>query len=186
MVCNKGKRQKDETSASSHNQIYDTSLPLETKSRRIELDNQMATIRKHTVVSQIKPTHEETMVQFPNKTLPESLPFDIFRTTEDFFTQLQSTSSYKTENGLLADIVKCDRTDGGILLLYRDPAEVRTYCPFHLAIINDSNGILVRKKAADFTNRRVALNSYYMRLAAMGNRVYLNKSDDVGEGELLF
>ena len=101
----------------------------------------------------------------PNEPLHDALPSDRFWTTEDFLSQLNSTGSYKTEKGLLTKVVKCGRTDGGILLLYRDSTDVIT--PFHLAIIKTNNGNLLRNNVGVFTNEKKALNSYYMRLSAM-------------------
>ena len=86
----------------------------------------------------------------------------------------------------MSEVVKYDRTDGGVLLLYRDPAEVRTYRPFHLAIINISNGNLLRNKVADFTNRKAALDSYYMRLRAMRANTYMKSPEEKKDNEWPF
>ena len=130
-------------------------------------------VRPKTVCSPIEPLHD-------------GLPFDRFWTTDEFYSQLQSTGSYNIENGLLAEVVKCGRTDGGILLLYRDSAEVRTYWPFHLVIIHVSNGNLLRKKVADFTNRKAALDSYYLRLRDLRANVFMKRPEGISDNELPF
>ena len=56
----------------------------------------------------------------------------------------------------------------------------------HLVIINVSNGNLLRNKVADFTNRRAALDSYYMRLRAMRTNVYMKRPEENSDNELPF
>lgn len=188
VVCNKEKRQKEETGVSSQNLNSNYHPSLDTRSQRLDDAFQENNIRErnYTKISQIEPKREASIVQPPNEPLYDALPFDRFWTTDEFYTQLQSTGSYDTENGLLAEIVKYDRTDGGILLLYRDSAEVRTYWPFHLVIINVSNGNLLRNKVADFTNRKAAQDSYYNRLRVMRENVYLNRPEENSDNELPF
>lgn len=172
VVCNRKKKLKDEVSTSQWS-----------------LDNQHFSSHDeyhHLEVPQIESKHDESVILSQNNSLVDNLPFDRFWTTEELLTQLQSTGSYETEKDLLAEVVKYDRTDGGVLLLYRDPAEVRTYCPFHLAIINFSNGDLLRNKVADFTNRKAALDSYYMRLRAMRANTYMKRPEQNSDNELPF
>lgn len=174
VVCNKGERQKDENGVSSCNlnSIYHPSLDTRSQSLDEAFRENSIRERNYTKISQIKPKREASIVQPPNEPIQDALPFDRFWTIDEFYTQLQSTGSYDTEDGLLAEVVKYDRTDDGILLLYRDSAEVRTYCPFHLVIIKVSNGNLLRNRVADFTNRKAAQDSYYMRLRTMRASVY--------------
>ena len=187
VVCNKGKRQKDEAVAPSQNQISNTRLSIDIRFQRLDNWLQRNNIKdgNYTKITQNKSKCEEPVVQPQNKPSPDTLPFERFWTTEEFYTQLQSTSSYETEKGILAEIVKCDRTKRGILLLYRDPCEVRTYCPFHIAIVYVSNGNLNRNKVADFTNRKAALNSYYTRLRNTRDS-FLIQSEEAVENELPF
>ena len=156
VVCNIGKRQKDEADVSSLNEISDSSLSSSTRYERLDDGPQENNITEmfYTKVS-------------PNNPSSETLPFDGFWTPEEYYTQLQLTSSYETEKGLLAEVMKCDRVNIGLLLLYKDPNGVRTDYPFHITIIYVRNGDLLRNNVADFTNRKAALDSYYMRLRAM-------------------
>lgn len=188
VVCNKGKRQKDEAGVPSRNLISDYRPSSDTRSHSLNeafLEKNLRE-RNYTKNSQIKPNREASTVQPQSEPLHVSLPFDRFWTTEEILTQLQLTGSYETEKGLLVEVVKYDRTDGGVLLLYKDPAEVKTYCPFHLAIINVSNGDLLRNKVADFTNRKAAMDSYYMRLRAMRANTYMKRPEHNSDNELPF
>ena len=188
VVCNKGKRQKEEACVSSPNLNSNYHPSLDTRSQSLDEVFQENSFRErnYTKISQIEPKRESSIVQPPNEPLYDVLPFDRFWTTDEFYTQLQSTGSYDTENGLLTEVVKYDRTDGGILLLYRDSSEVRTYWPFHLVIINISNGNLLRNKVADFTNRKAAQDAYYNRLRVMRESVYLNRPEKNSDNELPF
>ncbi len=188
VVCNKGKRQKDETDVSSRNLNSNYHPSLDTRPQSLEEAFQENSFRErnYAKISQIETKQEVSIVQPPNEPIHDTLPFDRFWTTDEFYTQLQSTGSYNTENGLFAEVVKCDKTDGGILLLYRDSAEVRTYCPFHLVIIKVSNGNLLRNKVADFTNRKAAQDSYYNRLRVMRDSFYLKRPEENNDNKLPF
>lgn len=188
VVCNKGKRQKDETGVASRNLISDFRPSPDSRSQTLDETFQKRNLRErnYTKISQIELKREASIVQHQSEILHDTLPFDKFWTTEELLTQLQSTGSYETEKGQLAEVVKYDRTNGEILLLYRDSAEVRTYCPFHLAIINVSNGNLLRNKVADFTNRKAALDSYFMRLRAMRANTYMKRPEENSDNELPF
>ena len=188
VVCNKGKRQKDEAGVSSRNLISNYHSSSDTWSQSLDETYQERNLRERTYqkISQIMPKRKASIEQPESEPLHDTLPFDRFWTTEKFLTQMQSTGSYETEKGLLAEVVKYDRTDGGILLLYKDSAEVRTYSPFHLAIINVSNGNLLRNKVADFTNKKKALDSYHMRLSAMRTNVYMKRPEDNSDNDFPF
>jgi hypothetical protein len=188
VVCNKGKRLKEDVGVPSQNLISDFRPSPDSRSQTLDETFQKRNLRErnYTKISQIELKREASIVQPQSEILHDTLPFDKFWTTEELLTQLQSTGSYETEKVLLSEVVKYDRTDGGILLLYRDPAEVRTYCPFHLAIINVSNGNLLRNKVADFTNRKAALDSYFIRLRAMRANTYMKRPEENSDNELPF
>ena len=136
---------------------------------------------------QINSKRKETIPQrsFDNP-LHESLPFDRFWTIEEYYEQLLSSNSYETKKGQLADIIKCERINNGILLLYKDPNEVRPCTPFHIAIIYVRNGNLIRNEVAVFTNKKTALNSYYSRLKAMRESPYVKHNIGNEDSELPF
>lgn len=184
VVCNREKRLKEEAVVSSQKQISISHLSSSTRFERKNEGSQED--RYYTKVSPIKPKHEKSVVLSQSNPSPDTLPFDRFWTTEEYYTQLQSTSYYEIEKGLLAEIVKCDRTNSGILLLYRDSTGIRSYWPFHIAIIYVSNGDLIRNKVADFTNKKAALDSYYLRLRTMRESVNLKPSEEVRDFELPF
>lgn len=188
VVCDKEKRLKDEAYVPSQNKIADTRFSYNTSSRIMVDDPQKITIRERNnkEIAQIKQKREERVVHPQSKPLADTLPFDRFWTTEEFYTQLQSTSSYETENGLFAEILKCERINRRILLLYRDPNGVRTYWPYHITIICVKNGGVIRNKVGDFTNRKAALNSYYMRLLSMRESSFLMRPEENTENELPF
>lgn len=188
VVCKKGQREKDETKVPSRNNISDSDLSSNTGFQRFEDGHQENNLREgyNTNVSSIKTKQAEVLVHSSNTTLQDTLPFDRFWTLKEFYTQLQSSNSYEIEEGLLVEIVKCDRTNSGILLLYRDSSEVRTYCPFHIAIINVRNGNLVRNKVADFTNKKGATDSYYKRLIGMRDSAYMTSDEENDDDNLPF
>lgn len=96
------------------------------------------------------------------------LPFNAFLAIKDCYMELQKTRSYETENGSLAEIIRCNITKQGILLLYKDSEKQITYCPYHIGIISSNNCDINRNKVADFRNKYSALNSYSERLNNMG------------------
>ncbi|WP_288279846.1 hypothetical protein [uncultured Prevotella sp.] len=188
VVCQKERRRMEEFGDSSRNQINNSRSSSYTWPQSLDRTYQKnkPKERNYTKISQIKPIQEASIAQSRSESLHDDLPFDRFWTIEEFLTQLNSTGSYETEKGLLAVVEKYHITGGGILLLYRDHAKVRTYCPFHLAIINVSKGNLIRNKVADFSNRKAALDSYYTRLDAMRSNVYLKRSEDNSDNGLPF
>lgn len=113
------------------------------------------------------------------------LPLERPELVEEYYKQLLSAEYYKTDEGYIADIVRCDETKMGIILLYKDnPAEIRTYLPFHIVIISSKNGNLSRNKVADFTNEKTAIVQYNNRLKAMRENVYLNRTLGDAQGGL--
>lgn len=115
------------------------------------------------------------------------LPLERPELVEEYYKQLLSAEYYKTDEGYIADIVRCDETKMGIILLYKDnPAEIRTYLPFHIVIISSKNGNLSRNKVADFTNEKTAIVQYNNRLKAMRENVYLNRTWGDAQGGLPF
>ena len=115
------------------------------------------------------------------------LPLERPELVEEYYKQLLSAEYYKTDEGYIADIVRCDETKMGIILLYKDnPAEIRTYLPFHIVIISSKNGNLSRNKVADFTNEKTAIVQYNNRLKAMRENVYLNRTLGDAQGGLPF
>ena len=51
--------------------------------------------------------------------LSESLPFDKYWTIEEYFENLQSTGVYIRESGSEGKVVKCDKSDNIIMILYK-------------------------------------------------------------------
>ena len=183
-----GRRKKDENGVSSRSQVsnyHPLSDTMVQRQGKVFQEN-VHRERNYPKYTQIYPNQESLIVHSKSEPQHDDLPFDRFWTIEEFLTQIQTTDSYETENGLLTEVVKCDRTGGSILLLYRDPDEVRTYCRYHLAIINVSNGNLLRNIVADYTNRSAALNSYYMRLSVMKANPYMKRPEENSDNELPF
>lgn len=125
---------------------------------------------------------EASIVQSQSEPLHDTLPFDRSRTIEEFLTQLQSKGFYETAKGLLAKIVKYDRIDDRILLLYK----VRTVWPFRIDIIYVSNGALIRNRVAVFTNEKAAHDSYNERLWGMRKHNYKMPSEENNDIDLPF
>ena len=189
VVCDRRKMLKDEADVSSRNQINSAFIPTKTMSLRKEHEHLKDKIRErdYTTTPQINQTREESRAQSPNTKLSgSSLPFDRFWTIEEYYSQLQLSGTYETKKGLLTEMVKCDMADGVILLLYKDPDNVRTYTPFHAVVINVSNGDLVRNEVSAFTNKEKALNAYYARLRDMKENDYMKRSDEISNNELPF
>lgn len=152
VVCNKDKRQKDESGISLRNQE-----------------------KCHIL--------EEPLYENP---LSENLPFERFWTIEMYYEQLLSSNSYETEKGLLADIVKHEKTSREIILLYKDPDDVRAYCTYHIVIVSFTHGDLKRNKVADFPNKTSAMQSFYERLNAMKSKEHLRQSKGNDNNDLPF
>lgn len=141
---------------------------------------------KNTMPSQSVTKRDESVVRSRCNLSHGTLPFDRYWTIGEVYAQLQSTRFCEVEKGLLVEIVKCDRTDNGILLICKDSRKVSALYPFHIATINVCDGKYIRKKVADFTNLKAAQDSYYTRLKAMRDRTYLKWPEEVDGGELPF
>ena len=188
VVCNRGKRLKDEADVPSHKQISDTPFSYDTRHQQLDDDYRKGNIREgnYTEIPLIKQKHEEPVGHPLSKQSQDSLPFERFRTIEDIYTQLKVSSSYETEKGQLAEIVKCERTKSAILLLYRDSKQIRTYCPFHIVIINVINGNMNSRKVADFLDLKSAFSSYYNRLKDMNESFFRMSPEGIGVSDLPF
>lgn len=153
VVCNIKKRYKDETEVMSNNRGRSrTSVP--------------SGFEEPEFVSQYV-------------LLPDNLPFENFWIIEDYYKHLQTLGYYCTENGDKAEIVKCDKTSCNILVLYKEPKEKRTYCPYHLAIISIHEGKPKPNRVADYVDKNYAINSY-------NNRLRIMKKNDKGYDDLPF
>ena len=169
VVCYKEKRLKDENDYQPHHRNRDDSFvsvksPHETHDiyRRENLG------RTHPVRQQIiKHKNEKPQCDFQGTTTGENLPFGKFWTIEDYYECLMSSNSYETEKGHFAEIANCEIVCNKILLLYKDPIEVRTFTPYHIAVISTDNGNLIRNDVAAYSNKNLAMNSYYDRLSKM-------------------
>ena len=116
----------------------------------------------------------------------ENLPFERFWTIEEYYRYLTSSNSYDTGKGYLAEIAKCDIVFNNILLLYKDPVNVRAFTPYHIAVITTDNGNLIRNNVADFNDRNYAINSYYTRLSSMRNNMCPHYGNDIDDKDLPF
>jgi hypothetical protein len=99
---------------------------------------------------------------------------------------LTSSNSYDTGKGYLAEIAKCDIVFNNILLLYKDPVNVRAFTPYHIAVITTDNGNLIRNNVADFNDRNYAIKSYYTRLSSMRNNMCPHYCNDIDDKDLPF
>ncbi len=176
MICDEEKKQKDEAEWLLQND------PL------LDGDSQKVIVRENNYIidPNNKPYCGEPVAYPLSYPSIDTLPFDSFWTIDEYYQQLQSTSCYKTENGQQAEIVRCDKINKRILLLYRDPSELRTYCPFHIVIITVRNGNLMRNEVAVFSNQKAAIGSYNQRLMGIKQNDVLNLSEEISENELPF
>lgn len=133
----------------------------------------------------VRKNKNKTGIRFDNS-LPERLPFERFWTIEEYYEQLISSNSYKSEKGLSADIIKIRRITNRILLLYKDPNDVRNYWPYHIVIISVNSGDLIKNKVADFTNRKAAMDSFCERLEAMNSNIYMRSLTGNNDNDLPF
>ena len=89
-------------------------------------------------------------------------------TINDYYNQLLSTGSYITKKGITTYVIKCNMTNNGILVLYKDPDEVKTYLPFHIDIVSIDGGKPIQNTVSGFSSTKHALQNYNKRLSAMG------------------
>ena len=105
------------------------------------------------------------------RTSAANLPFERFWIVDDYYKELRSTNIYKTEKGISAKILHLEIVANMILVLYKDPVEVRTSWPYHISILSTRHGDICRNNVADFTNQLSAEKSYYQRLNGMSNGI---------------
>lgn len=129
---------------------------------------------------------EKPQRSFQETSAIESLPFDKFWTTEDYFGHLKLSNSYKTKIGYNAEIFECDIVCNKILLLYKDPIEVRPITPYHIAVISVNNGNLTQDDVAVFTNRQSAMETYLERLSAMQRHMRTQPATEIYDTDLPF
>lgn len=184
MICDRNKMQKDQ-SITSHNNQGNRRL-----SRNIEKLSADNTYQEDIVVNTncAKPSriNSPALQCSLDNPLPESLPFNRFWTIEEYYEQLLSSSSYKTDKGLFADIIEIEKTTNELLLLYKDPNEIRTYCPYHIVIISAQRGDITRNLVADFTNKSSATKSFYERLKAMTSSTDSRRTTVIDNSDLPF
>ena len=180
VICNKEKRQRDESEVASKKQIphkFSISNISQHEDKNYEEDtyserypHQLPTIPTKRIEQELY--HREIQ-------LDANLPFETFWTVDDYYNHLQSTNSLKTEAGYLAEVIKSEKINGRIIVLSRDPNTIKTIYPYHISIITVSNGDILQNKVADFINRKSAMDAYYERLNAM-RRHSITTEDNCG------
>lgn len=153
VVCNKEKRLKDENEYQPHHR------------------NDNFERGPHVKQQITKQDVEKSLIHSQETSTNENLPFEKFWTIEEYYVFLMLSNSYETAKGYFSEIAKCDKVGDTILLLYKDPDEVRTYLPYHIAVISTDNGNLIRNDVAVFTNINFAMKSYDERLSSMRNSI---------------
>lgn len=188
VVCNKEKRLKDEDEYQPHHLNRENSFVsvkfLHEANNNYHKDNLGRTphVKQQIIKQDIGKPHE----QFHVMTTSEILPFEKFWTIEEYYGFLMSSNAYETEKGYFAEIAKCDIVYNIILLLYKDPVEVRTFTPYHIAVISADNGSLIRNDVAVFTNKNSASNSYYGRLSSLRNSMCSQPVIEIDDKDLPF
>ena len=188
VVCNKEKRLKDEGEFQLHHHNCDDSF-VSAKSlhdrnniyRKDYYGNQL-----HVRQPIIKQEIEKPQIHSQETSTSENFPFEKFWTIEEYYGYLTSLNFYKTEKGDFAEIAKCDIVCDIILLLFKDPVEVRTFTPYHIAVITTDNGNLIRNDVAVFTNKKSAINSYYGRLSFLRNSMCSQTAIEIYDKDLPF
>lgn len=160
VVCNKGKRLMDEYEYQPHHHNRDDSFVSVKSSHDIKKDNLGVDFVRQQIIKKD--------IEMPQN---GNLPFEKFWTIEDYYLYLTSSNSHETEKGCFAEIVKCDIVCNILLLLYKDPVEVRTFTPYHIAVIITENGNLIQNEVAVFSNKNSAMNSYCGRLSLLRNSI---------------
>lgn len=188
VVCNKEKRLKDEDEYQPHHLNREDSFvsvkSLHEANNNYQKDNLRRTPHvKQQIIKQDIGKHQE---QSHVTTMSEILPFEKFWTIEEYYGFLMSSNAYETEKGYFAEIAKCDIVYNIILLLYKDPVEVRTFTPYHIAVISADNGSLIRNDVAVFTNKNSAMNSYYGRLSSLRNSMCSQPVIEIDDKDLPF
>jgi hypothetical protein len=134
----------------------------------------------------IKQNIEKSKIHSQETSTSENLPFEKVWIIEEYYGFLTSSNSYETGKGCFAEIAKCDKVGDTILLLYKEPVEVRTFTPYHIAVITSDNGNLTRNDVAVFTNKNSAMNSYYGRLSSLRNSMCSQSAIEIYDKDLPF
>ena len=74
--------------------------------------------------------------------------------------------------------MKCDRISNGILILCKEPSEVRIYCPYQIVIASVNKGEIKHKIVSVYTNESAALKAYYERIKFDQNNANYSQTDD--------
>lgn len=154
VVCNKEKRLKDENDYQPHYRN-----------------------RENEGLQTTKQIIEKPQRHFDGTSMSEELPFERFWTIENYFESLNSSGSYETEKGHLAEIAQCKKVCNQIILLYKDTVDAIT--PYHITVISADNGNLIRKEVAVFLNKKAAMYSYYKRLSYLINGMCCQPDNDL-------
>ncbi len=151
IVCNKYKRLKDKKEiVLKHREEDESSIAI---SNQIDANN----VNQEATASLLHRTQSD-----------DCLPFEMLWTINDYYNQLLSTGSYITKKGITTCVIKCNMTNNGILVLYKDPDEVKTYLPFHIDIVSIDGGKPIQNTVSGFSSTKHALQNYNKRLSAMG------------------
>lgn len=188
VVCNKEKRLKDESEYQPHHRNIDDTFASVKSPHDINniYRNDNFGRTPHVRQQIIKQNIGKSQMQSHVTSTSEILPFEKFWTIEEYYSFLTSSNSYETEKGYFAEITKCYKVGDIILLLYKDPAEVRTFTPYHIAVIYTDNGNLIRNNVADFNNINLAMNSYFGRLSSLRNNMCSQPAKDIDDEDLPF
>jgi hypothetical protein len=188
VVCNKEKRLKDEDEYQTHHRKRDDSFVSVKSPHDINNIYRNDNFGRALHVRQqiVKQIIEKSQIHSQESSTSDNLPFEKFWTIEEYYGDLMSLNFYKTANGFFAEIAKCDKVCNNILLLYIDPVEVRTFTPYHIAVISTDNGNLIQNDVAVFTNTRSAMKSYYERLSSLRNSMYSQPAIEIDDKDLPF
>jgi len=188
VVCNKEKRLKDEEEFRPHHRNRDNSFVTVKSPHDTNNIYRKVILRRTPHVRQqiIKQDIESPQILSHVTSTNENLPFEKYWTIEEYYGYLTSSNSYETEKGYFAEIARCDKVGDNILLLYKDPVEVRTFTPYHVAVISTDNGNLIQNDVAVFTNKNSAINSYYGRLSFLQNSMCSQPAKEFDDNDLPF
>jgi hypothetical protein len=177
IVCNKKKQLKEETESTS---LLGNNTPVNTKTPCKVNDYRYWRMTKTDYMDSpsISSIHVESELLPDDDLSNDSLPFDKYWTIDDYFKHLQSTSSFEYEKNHWIDVVKCDRISNGILILCKEPSEVRIYCPYQIVIASVNKGEIKHKKVSVYTNESAALKAYYERIKFDQNNANYSQTDD--------
>lgn len=188
VVCNKEKRLRDENECLPHHRNRDDSFVSVKSPDEINNIYRNDNLGRALHVRQkiIKQNIEKSKIHSQETSTSENLPFEKVWIIEEYYGFLTSSNSYETGKGCFAEIAKCDKVGDTILLLYKEPVEVRTFTPYHIAVITSDNGNLTRNDVAVFTNKNSAMNSYYGRLSSLRNSMCSQSAIEIYDKDLPF